>query len=56
MTIRADTLPIDFEVDPDAEPGDVIAALAALLIEVAEAEDVADGKVEANSDNMEAES
>jgi len=41
VTIRADTLPtIDFEVDPDAEPGDVIGALAALLIE-ADGADVA---------------
>jgi len=39
VTPHADTPPITYEIDPDAEPGDLVGALARLLVEVAEAED-----------------
>ena len=39
MTARpSDTLPLTCEIDADAEPGDVVGALARLLVEVVEAE------------------
>jgi len=34
----SDSPVIDFELDPAAEPGDIVAALAALLVEACEAE------------------
>ena len=46
MTARADSPPIDYEVDHDAEPGDLVGAMAALLIEVVEAEDAENMEVE----------
>ena len=36
VTARADSPPLDYEIDHDAEEGDVVAALAALLVEVDE--------------------
>lgn len=41
-TLPADP-PIEYEIDPDVEPGDVVGALAALLIEVVEGEDAGGG-------------
>jgi len=38
VTRPADTPIIDFEIDHDASPGDLVGALAALLIEAVEAE------------------
>jgi len=41
MTLRSDPPPITYEVDPDAEEGDLVGALARLLVEAVDAEDAA---------------
>ena len=39
MTTRPSDTPITYEIDHDAESGDLVGALARLLVEVCDAED-----------------